>query len=359
MHHTNRYRWLVGLGVLCAASVVARADDTAAMPKVCERTGVRLGFTTSSSDLDSLARSSLDDVAKWMEADSARSVRIDGYTDPTGSESFNQVLSEKRAASAKDYLVSKGVAPDRIQTVGHGEKTNIAPADFASARVVAVSECAPMTQPQAFEPQPQGPNVVVVTPPPAPAMEMAAPPPKETPASRIGLEALLGGGVTSYWDKGTRAITNAGGSWDARLGIGSRSYIGGEVAYIGSAQNITALGLDSNAILLSNGAEGVLRVNFTKTKFQPYIFGGVGYLNYQVTNTRATNADINDNDNILEVPFGVGLSARPYRALLLDVRGTGRATYFDDLFSRFATASGVNGTGLNSWTFGAHLGWEF
>jgi hypothetical protein len=356
MHHTNRYRWLVGLGVLCAAAAVAKADDSMKKPQICERTGVRVNFATSSSDINAMGRASLDDVAAWMAADPMRSVRIDGYTDPRGSESFNQVLSEKRAESAKDYLVSKGASPDKIQTVGHGEATNAE--DYATARVVAVSQCGPVaaleTQPPPEQPSP----VIVVTPPPAPPT-MAEQPAHEGPMSKIGLEALLGGGVTSYWNSGTRAITNAGGSWDARLAAGSRSYVAGELAYIGSAQNITALGLSNNAFLISNGAEGVFRVNFTKSKIQPYAFGGVGYLNYQVHNTTVQNADINNNDNVLEVPFGVGLSARPYKSLLLDVRGTGRATYFDNLFARFATASGTSGTGLNSWNFGAHLGWEF
>jgi hypothetical protein len=360
MHHMNRYRWLVGLGVLCAAAVT-KADEGMKKPQICERAGVRVNFATSSSDLNSLGRASLDDVATWMAADPQRSVRVDGYTDPTGSESFNKILSEKRAESAKAYLVSKGAPADKIEAVGHGE--NVMKEDYASARVVAVSQCEPLSQAMAeplppVTPPPAEPAPIVVVTPPAQEMPAAAPP-KETPASRIGLEALVGGGVSSYWNKGTRAVTDAAGTWDARLGIGSRSYIAGEIAYIGSAQNITALGLASNALLVGNGAEGLLRVNFTKSKIQPYVFGGVGYTNYQVTNTNIRNADINDNDNTLQVPFGAGLSVRPYHSFLLDIRGTGRVTYFDDLFARVSTATGTNGTGLNSWTGSAHLGWEF
>jgi hypothetical protein len=375
MHHIQkyRYRWLVGLGVLCVAGAgVAQAQEDQATqgtqglgsattgmskPKVCELTGVRLGFTVSSSELDPIARASLDDVAQWLQGDPDRSVRIDGYADPSGSDSFNQVLSEKRAQSAKEYLISKGAPADKIQVFGHGVK-EVPPGDFAAARIVAVSHCEPLPQAMGAPEQPAPPaqpSVVVVNPPPEPAAEA----PKDTVASRIGLEAQVGGGVTQFWNKGTRALTEAGGSWDARLAIGSRSYIGGEVAYVGSAQNITALGLDSNAIMLGNGAEGDLRVNFTKAKIQPYIFGGVGYMNYQIRNTVATNADLTTNDNILEVPFGAGLSVRPGRAFFLDVRGTGRVTYFDSMFTRAANVVGGNNVGLNSWNAGAHLGWEF
>jgi len=184
MHHTNRYRWLVGLGVLCAAAVT-KADEGMKKPQVCERTGVRIAFATSSSDVNNLGQASLDDVAKWMMADPARSVRVDGYTDPTGSASFNQVLSEKRAESVKDYLVSKGAAPDRIQVYGHGE--NVDTADYATARVAALSECAPIAQ---AEEQPEQPSPVIVVTPPAeqpPTAVMPEQPAHEGPASKIGL----------------------------------------------------------------------------------------------------------------------------------------------------------------------------
>lgn len=47
---------------------------------------------------------------------------IEGYTDSTGADGYNQYLSERRAESAKAYLVEKGFAADRLETVGFGEK---------------------------------------------------------------------------------------------------------------------------------------------------------------------------------------------------------------------------------------------
>ena len=46
---------------------------------------------------------------------------IEGHTDSTGSEGFNQKLSEKRANAVHDYLVANGISDDRLSTVGYGE----------------------------------------------------------------------------------------------------------------------------------------------------------------------------------------------------------------------------------------------
>ena len=49
-----------------------------------------------------------------------------GHTDSVGSDKYNQKLSERRAQAVKDYMVSKGVAADRIQIKGEGESQPIA-----------------------------------------------------------------------------------------------------------------------------------------------------------------------------------------------------------------------------------------
>ncbi|TWI70135.1 OOP family OmpA-OmpF porin [Pseudoduganella lurida] len=64
----------------------------------------------------------LDDVARVLnENQSLTGITITGYTDRIGSDQYNQKLSERRAAAAKEYLVSKGVAADRLTTQGKGE----------------------------------------------------------------------------------------------------------------------------------------------------------------------------------------------------------------------------------------------
>jgi outer membrane protein OmpA-like peptidoglycan-associated protein len=61
-------------------------------------------------------------------------ITIEGYTDSQGSESYNQDLSERRAKSARDYLVRRGVAGTRIQAYGRGEADPVATNDTPEGR---------------------------------------------------------------------------------------------------------------------------------------------------------------------------------------------------------------------------------
>ncbi|SHF31468.1 Outer membrane protein OmpA [Desulfacinum infernum DSM 9756] len=53
-------------------------------------------------------------------------IRVEGHTDSTGSETYNQQLSERRAMAVKNALVARGVDPARIDVVGYGESKPIA-----------------------------------------------------------------------------------------------------------------------------------------------------------------------------------------------------------------------------------------
>jgi outer membrane protein OmpA-like peptidoglycan-associated protein len=56
-------------------------------------------------------------------------VLVTGHTDRLGSDAYNQKLSERRADAVRDYLVSKGVAKDKIETIGMGEKQPVVQCD--------------------------------------------------------------------------------------------------------------------------------------------------------------------------------------------------------------------------------------
>ena len=56
-------------------------------------------------------------------------VLVTGHTDRLGSDAYNQKLSEGRADAVRDYLVSKGVAKDKIETIGMGEKQPVVQCD--------------------------------------------------------------------------------------------------------------------------------------------------------------------------------------------------------------------------------------
>jgi len=65
-----------------------------------------------------------------------------GHTDRIGSDAYNQKLSERRAASVKSYLVSKGVEANRVYTEGKGEKQPVTqPGQCPGAKSAKVIAC--------------------------------------------------------------------------------------------------------------------------------------------------------------------------------------------------------------------------
>src|SRR4029450_4289469 len=69
----------------------------------------------------------LDEAVQSLEDNPDARVTIEGHTDSIGSDEYNLELSERRAQAVKQYLVSKGIAASRLDTVGMGEKDPIAP----------------------------------------------------------------------------------------------------------------------------------------------------------------------------------------------------------------------------------------
>src|SRR6187431_2484717 len=86
---------------------------------------------------------------------------------------------------------------------------------------------------------------------PTPAVSRAHPL-ATTPIVPTGVAFQVGGGVTGFSRQATRDTFGTGGYWDARAILGSRSFLGVELAYVGSARDATANGLTGGA-LLGNG----------------------------------------------------------------------------------------------------------
>jgi len=67
-------------------------------------------------------KAKLDEVVAKSQAIKLEVILAVGHTDRIGSDSYNQKLSEKRAAAVKEYLVAKGIEANRVYTEGKGEK---------------------------------------------------------------------------------------------------------------------------------------------------------------------------------------------------------------------------------------------
>jgi OOP family OmpA-OmpF porin len=84
-------------------------------------------FDVNKASLKPEGMAELDDFAASLGAmSSIESIEIVGHTDSTGADSYNQMLSEKRANSVRDYLESKGVDPSLMSASGRGETQPVA-----------------------------------------------------------------------------------------------------------------------------------------------------------------------------------------------------------------------------------------
>ena len=83
-------------------------------------------FDFDKAVLKNEGKAKLDDLATKVNAINLEVVIAIGHTDSIGADAYNQKLSVRRAESVKAYLVSKGVAPNRIYTEGKGEKQPVA-----------------------------------------------------------------------------------------------------------------------------------------------------------------------------------------------------------------------------------------
>lgn len=83
-------------------------------------------FATNSANIAPNFYYSLNEIAKVLVQYPESRILVNGYTDSTGGDAHNQVLSEKRANSVANYLAAQGVAANRITAVGYGKANPIA-----------------------------------------------------------------------------------------------------------------------------------------------------------------------------------------------------------------------------------------
>jgi outer membrane protein OmpA-like peptidoglycan-associated protein len=139
-----------GLGAIAGASVGAYQDrQQARLLMELDRTGVsvtRIGdnitlnmpgnvtFATNSADLNASFFDVLNSVAIVLNEFNQTIIEVAGHTDSTGSDAYNQQLSERRANAVAAYLGTRNVRADRITTVGVGESRPVATNDTEAGR---------------------------------------------------------------------------------------------------------------------------------------------------------------------------------------------------------------------------------
>ncbi len=88
--------------------------------------GDRVFFDLDEYNLKASAQATLQNQAAWLKRYSSATITIEGHCDERGTREYNLGLGERRANSAKDYLVSLGVSSNRIKTVSYGKERPIA-----------------------------------------------------------------------------------------------------------------------------------------------------------------------------------------------------------------------------------------
>lgn len=156
----------VGIGAIAGGAVGAYMDrQEAELRRQTAGTGVdvmRQGdelvlrmpsgitFPVDSSAIQPQFRTTLDQVAQTLSSYNQTYIDVYGHTDSTGSDAYNQSLSERRAQSVADYLAMRGVARARMGVRGFGESQPIASNDSEAGRAQnrrVEIKVVPVTQP--------------------------------------------------------------------------------------------------------------------------------------------------------------------------------------------------------------------
>jgi OOP family OmpA-OmpF porin len=83
-------------------------------------------FELNSANLTADSRPVLDSVAADLMKHERLKVELQGHTDSSGADAYNMQLSERRASSVREYLISQGVPPTQLVSRGYGETQPIA-----------------------------------------------------------------------------------------------------------------------------------------------------------------------------------------------------------------------------------------
>jgi peptidoglycan-associated lipoprotein len=82
----------------------------------------RVFFATNETVLTTASRETLRKQAAWLRKNSDINVVLEGHADERGTREYNLALGERRANSAKDYLMTYGISSDRISVLSYGKE---------------------------------------------------------------------------------------------------------------------------------------------------------------------------------------------------------------------------------------------
>ena len=111
---------------LGADGAMASAATPGSQQDFVVNVGDRVFFETDSTELTPQSRATLDKQAQWLTNYANYNFTIEGHADERGTREYNIALGARRARTARDYLISRGVQANRMRTISYGKERPVA-----------------------------------------------------------------------------------------------------------------------------------------------------------------------------------------------------------------------------------------
>ena len=114
-----------GAGAGANGALAGSVSDPTSPAYFNQTVGDRVLFAVDQSTLDAQAQATLDGQAQWLLTNTEYSALIEGHADEQGTREYNIALGARRAEAVQTYLISRGVAPNRLRTISYGKERPI------------------------------------------------------------------------------------------------------------------------------------------------------------------------------------------------------------------------------------------
>ncbi len=115
-----------GAGGFVDTNGLGDPNDPTSIAYFNQTVGDRILFAVDQSTLSPEGRIILQGQAQWLQANPQYAAVIEGHADEQGTREYNLALGARRASAVQQFLISQGIAPNRLQTVSYGKERPLA-----------------------------------------------------------------------------------------------------------------------------------------------------------------------------------------------------------------------------------------
>ena len=109
-------------GAAAGGMVAGSPSDPTSVAYFQQTVGDQVLFSVDQSTLTPAAQATLDGQASWLSQNVAYNAVIEGHADEQGTREYNVALGARRADTVRNYLISRGVAGNRLRVVSYGKE---------------------------------------------------------------------------------------------------------------------------------------------------------------------------------------------------------------------------------------------